>query len=359
MWIEVFKTGVHTDKHGYTENFDASKLNLIAEKYNSKISGSDNMLAPLVKGHPTDSDPAYGWVERLAVRGKKLYAKIKDLSVDLWGDIQKGAYKQVSISLYPDSMLRHIGVLGAVRPAVKELNDLSAAVFEENKNEKIFEFTSTEVDFQVDECLISNEEIIPDNETEKNKDKEEFSETNCKSETMEQATNDFDETKQKLIEFAEANIRLETQNQIILNKLNLTEKEARLKNFREFANSLIENPDGAIITPASADKLIDILEHSHILTEINKKVANFSEEYPIVEQIENFLLSLKPAFFPKEFAVKTKTNEKQKRFEFKSKNVSPERLKIHEKALEIQSITPGLSYEEATCTASRELEYFI
>jgi hypothetical protein len=121
MWIEVFKTGRHTDSAGNTKEYNAGSLDAIAYAYNSRTESSDAFLAPIVKGHPKTDSPAYGWVARLARRNDTLLAKVKDMNAEFAEEIRRGRYKKVSIALYPDMLLRHVGFLGAASPAVKGL----------------------------------------------------------------------------------------------------------------------------------------------------------------------------------------------------------------------------------------------
>jgi len=109
MWIEVFKTGSHTDSRGNEYSYDAESLDEIARIYNERTSDSESAEAPIVKGHPGDNEPAYGWVERLARRGSRLFAKLKNLNPEFVSEVRNGAFRRVSIALYPDLMLRHIG----------------------------------------------------------------------------------------------------------------------------------------------------------------------------------------------------------------------------------------------------------
>lgn len=117
MWIEVFKTGIWTDSNGNTRAWTEEDLDKIASSYDPR-----EHEAPIVIGHPKDNAPAYGWVEALKREGEKLLAKIKPTAKEFVEWVRKGLYKKVSISLYPDMRLRHVGFLGAVPPAVKGLS---------------------------------------------------------------------------------------------------------------------------------------------------------------------------------------------------------------------------------------------
>lgn len=117
MIIEVFKAGTWTDSSGNTKTWTEEDLQKIVEMYNSQKEHE----APVVIGHPKDNAPAYGWVERLERKGSSIFAKIKPTVSEFLDWIKQGLYKKVSISLYPNMLLRHIGFLGAVPPAVKGL----------------------------------------------------------------------------------------------------------------------------------------------------------------------------------------------------------------------------------------------
>jgi hypothetical protein len=122
MWIEVFKGGTHTDSAGNKREWTANDLKTIVSKYNDQ-SEEDKHEAPVVIGHPETDSPAYGWVEQLKVEGEKILAKVKDLTPEFVEWVKKGLYKKRSISLYPNLLLKHVGFLGGVPPAVKGLAD--------------------------------------------------------------------------------------------------------------------------------------------------------------------------------------------------------------------------------------------
>lgn len=133
MWVEVFKTGVHTNSAGETRTWGKDDLDKIVSQYNPK-----QHEAPIVIGHPKDNAPAYGWVEALKREGETLYAKLKDLAPEFLDIVKKGLFKKQSISLYPDLFLKHIGFLGAMAPAIKGLADIK---FREGGRVMTYEFS--------------------------------------------------------------------------------------------------------------------------------------------------------------------------------------------------------------------------
>ncbi len=119
--IEIFKVGTHTSKSGETKSWSEADLRQIAEKYN----GQKDHEAPVVIGHPAENAPAYGWVESLDAVGNTLFANLKDLAADFVEAVKQRRYPKRSMSLYSDGLLKHVGFLGAVPPAVKGLADVS------------------------------------------------------------------------------------------------------------------------------------------------------------------------------------------------------------------------------------------
>ena len=127
-WFEIFKVGTHTNSAGDTREWTLEDLEKIASSYDPK-----NHEAPIVIGHPEHDSPAYGWIEALKVEGDRLLAKPKQLIEDFKEWVRAGRYKKVSMALYPDFTLRHVGFLGAIPPAVKGL-----AGFEEREGITIY-----------------------------------------------------------------------------------------------------------------------------------------------------------------------------------------------------------------------------
>ena len=132
-WIQVFRTGIHTDSAGVEKEWKEEDLDKIVSSYRSS-----EHEAPVVIGHPKTDAPAYGWVESLKRDGQFLFAKLKDLVPGFVEAVKQGLFKKRSISLYPDMTLRHIGFLGAMPPAIKGLADIK---FEEKEGTLTIEFS--------------------------------------------------------------------------------------------------------------------------------------------------------------------------------------------------------------------------
>jgi hypothetical protein len=115
-WFEIFSVGQWTDSAGNKGDWTDNDLKEIAQSYNP-----ETYDAPIVVGHPDTDSPAYGWIEALKVDGDKLLAKPKQLVDEFKEWVRRGLYKKISISLFPDMTLRHVGFLGGTPPAVKGL----------------------------------------------------------------------------------------------------------------------------------------------------------------------------------------------------------------------------------------------
>lgn len=119
-FIEVLRTGTFTAKSGKPVSFTGADLDAIAANYDPAKNP-----APLVFGHPVDSDPAFGWAEEFKRDGDILMARFKDVPEVVKTLVNNGHYKKVSISLAADKKtVRHVGLLGAVPPAVPGLADV-------------------------------------------------------------------------------------------------------------------------------------------------------------------------------------------------------------------------------------------
>lgn len=295
MWIEIFKAGTHTDSLGREYSYSAADLDEMAGKYNAKVSSSDSYEAPVVKGHPGTNEPAYGWVERLGRRGNILLAKLKGLSPEFVDEVGKGLFKKVSVAIYPDGLLRHVGFLGAAAPAVKGLKSVQFA---------------SEIPYKMFDAVAG---------------------------AMSEPTAEPDEIG-LLIE----------KNKQLQAKLSLIEKENRLKEFRQYAGNLAEQ---GILLPAQCDPLIDILEMAH-----QKGISEYAEDKGRgVELVKSFVASFGKSFIPGEIYKKGVPSRSNPESDFEGAYVSDERLILHNRAKEISLNEPGLSYSEAALMAQKEL----
>lgn len=178
--IEVFRTGLHTDSAGNSQQWSETDLDKIAGLYNSQYPEHE---APLVLGHPKTDDPAFGWVQKLQRIGQKLYAFVDGVSDKIRDLVNGGAYKKVSIALYGDGLLRHVGLLGAAAPAVKGLAPLQFS------NEKEYR------EFEMDE---KKEDVKTDDKKDDARVQQQFAETSEKLKLMDDQLKLFAETNKVL-----------------------------------------------------------------------------------------------------------------------------------------------------------------
>ncbi len=127
-WIAIFKPGTHTDAAGIEKTWTEDDVKQMVNMYNNQPEDKRHD-APIVKGHPKTDDPAQGWVEKLKFEGGKLLAKLKQVDKNFVDEVRNGRYKKISVRLYPNNMLRHVGFLGAAPPAIKGLGDAELCEF--------------------------------------------------------------------------------------------------------------------------------------------------------------------------------------------------------------------------------------
>lgn len=122
MYIEIFRSGTHTDGNGITDEYNPAKLDRIAVNYKNRILENSKNQAPVVIGHPDDNAPAYGWVKQIFRRGNSLIAEIDVTDNELIESLNTGKFRNVSIAIDSNLNFIHLGFLGAVNPAVEGLN---------------------------------------------------------------------------------------------------------------------------------------------------------------------------------------------------------------------------------------------
>ncbi len=118
MIKEIFRTGTWTDANGITRKFTEQDIDKMLSMFsNEKSETTEGRKVPLTPGHPNDNDPALGWVSRVWRDGKSMFAEFVDIIPEAIEAIKAKSFREVSIAL-SGSTLRHVGLLGAVPPAV-------------------------------------------------------------------------------------------------------------------------------------------------------------------------------------------------------------------------------------------------
>jgi len=295
MWIEIFKAGRHTDSSGKTSSYTEKQLDEIAELYNAKTSESPAYEAPVVKGHPKTNDPAYGWVEKLKRNGNVLLAKLKDVASEFIDEVKNGRFRRVSVALFPDMMLRHIGFLGAATPAVKGLKPVN---FDEaDFSEYLYDGSEIDIDIEKNNELLRNElEVL----------------------------------KQKINEY---------------------QQEAKYWEFEQFIEDLNKTHGGRYLTPSQTYNAINLLRDAYTIDLVTKNRTDENTEFSMEEELSprlmQFIADLYHYVPSGEFACKSDAAIARENKDFFGRNVSMERLETHKKATALLSRSPWLSYEEA------------
>ena len=118
-WMDVFRTGEHTDSSGDKRTWNEAELDSMAASHDT----ADPV--PVVVGHPETDAPAYGWVDKVRRVGDRLQAKLKDIDPGFRALAESGRYGPRSVALDKSDdgwRLRHLGFLGAAAPAVSGLS---------------------------------------------------------------------------------------------------------------------------------------------------------------------------------------------------------------------------------------------
>jgi len=117
-WIECARTGRWTAMNGQPVDLTSADFDRIAAGFKP----DDPDGSPLVFGHPHTDDPAYGWTAGVRRDGDRLLVQFRDVPDTVRNLVDAGRYRNVSVKLSPDkSRLIHVGLLGAVPPAITGL----------------------------------------------------------------------------------------------------------------------------------------------------------------------------------------------------------------------------------------------
>ncbi|MDZ7870775.1 MAG: hypothetical protein U5L02_16515 [Rheinheimera sp.] len=147
--LEIFRTGQQTDVSGRTWNFTEADMQAAVAAYDPAL-----FAAPLVVGHPTLNDPAYGWVNKLEIKDGLITAEPKDVEAQFAALVNEGRFSKMSASWFPPGhsanpkpegwYLRHVGFLGAAAPALPGLKPASFA--SDDKDVVTFDFAASHAD---------------------------------------------------------------------------------------------------------------------------------------------------------------------------------------------------------------------
>ena len=137
-YIEIFRSGTHTDSKGITHTFTNDDLDQM-------VANTQPATAPAVIGHPSMDAPAWAWAESLKRDGDVLLAKFDQVDANFAQMVAEGKFKKRSISAgkneHGQLYVKHIGWLGAAAPSVKGLKDVQ---FNESETDVVMEFTEVQ-----------------------------------------------------------------------------------------------------------------------------------------------------------------------------------------------------------------------
>jgi hypothetical protein len=268
-YFEIFRSGLHTDSNGNQKEWTEEDLNRIAKTYNDQTAHE----APLVIGHPETNQPAYGWVESLKVEGSKLLAKASQIVPEFVEALKSGLFKKRSISLYPDMLLRHVGFLGAMPPAVKGLADLEFST----------EPDCLTIDFDEE---ISGKTITIEPESKSNQKTEPEG-----SDIQVQQFNEQLAIKDSRIKELETNI-------------SKMESSARLKDFNQMLTNKVKSGN---ITPAQSEILLSFFNE---IEQWNLTLVSFAESKHPRDFLKEFI-EKQPRFLPEQPVIPTTEPEEK------------------------------------------------
>ena len=398
MEIEVFKAGTWTDSNGNTRTWTEKDLEEIVRKYNTAVSKGEHE-APVVIGHPKDNAPAYGWVESLEKRGQSIWAKIKPTVQEFIDWVKQGLYKKVSISLYPDLLLRHIGFLGAVPPAVKGLQvpQFSDAEYSEytldfrkwtqEEREKLAkgeikgEFAGPNQTFPIagpddveDAWRLAGHAENPDQirrniiriakkygwvsalpESARRWAEEhniELKEGEMEEKILE-LEKKLQEKEKQLAEYVEKEKAREEEIAKLRAELLKMEREKRQAEFDSFCEELIREGK---LTPVMKSQVMDFMEILHGIEEYEFSEGENKVKANPLEKFKTFLKGLPKVIEYGEIAKKDKVEETKKTIDFEADGkIDEERMELHRRAVQVMEKNPGISYIDAIKKVIKEV----
>lgn len=159
QWVPIAKVGKFVSDDGVDRDLSAEFLASVVANYSA-----DDHEAPAVVGHPAADVPAYGWVSELRFQDGTLEARFADTDEEFERLVEQGRFKKRSAAFWLESPrgsaikspgLKHVGFLGAARPAVKGLRNIQ---FEAGGESFTLE---TAINFQEREMTEENLDAMP------------------------------------------------------------------------------------------------------------------------------------------------------------------------------------------------------
>ena len=130
--LHLARPGRFTDMHGQDVELTPALLAQLAASYDPAI-----YQAPLVVGHPKANAPAFGWLDAIEATPEGLFGTPINVDPFFADAVRSGRYPKRSLSFWPadhpqsptpgQPYIRHLGVLGAVPPAIPGLRGADLA----------------------------------------------------------------------------------------------------------------------------------------------------------------------------------------------------------------------------------------
>ncbi|MCB6182320.1 phage protease [Leeia sp. TBRC 13508] len=349
--LHIFKAGKHTAMSGVTLAFSESDLAASAAAYDPALH-----QAPIVVGHPSTDDPAYGWIKSLQVSDDGMFAEPDQVDPAFAEIVNKGYYKKISASFYlPDSpanpvpgvyYLRHVGFLGAQAPAIKGLKNASFA----SCTEGVIEFSDWGMEVnarlwnKLREWLLVKfgreeaDQVVPDwqirsIEESARQDDEDAPVNPMFSEPNPQPSEENHVTP-------EEKAALEAENQRLKDQLALVDRAARRASFGEFVDGLVK--EGRLL-PADKEGATGLLCFA---AGDAQQTADFGEAKDATEWFKSFLARVpKQVSYGEHDGANEQLGAGSADFAApRGFTVNPDAMNLHQRALEYQEKHPGTEY---------------
>lgn len=375
----IFKAGKHKDSKGNEKEYTPEDLDAIVTKYNNQEQSSFHE-APIVIGHPKSNAPAFGWISKLERIKDLVYAVPTKVANEFEEWVKKGLYQKVSVSLYPDLTLRHVGFLGAQPPAIK---GLPAIDFSESEELIVIEFSEGVVPYvesrfrsigrlfqsirdyfiekeglETADKLINTWDIedvkrdLPTPEDMKYQEPEPTGKADQGLNSSQNTTNYKEGQLNELEEMKKKNEALEAENKRLQDEKAKDSRKLKMKEFSDFCEKNLKKK----IAPAKMPAVIDFMV---ILDE--KETFEFSEgegktvTKNTVDEFKSLLTGLPDVVDFEEFASgkRADKNSQTEPNEFSEYGeVDPDRLQIDINAKKLMA-SEKISYPEAVSRAMK------
>lgn len=313
--IKLLRTGTFTSVEGKKVTFTDADLVELAESYDP---ASDP--APLVIGHPKLEDPAWGWVGKLEIADARLVATPSEIEPAFAETVRAGRYRRISPQIYerdhpanptPGKLyLKHVGFLGAAAPAVKGLGTVSFA-------DGADEGPLATIEATIEEISMSDKD------------------PNAVSLAEREAA-----LGRREAELQERETAIQSREQSVSEQLHGAHVS--------FAEQLVAETK---LAPAGKDILVGLLDFCASAPAPAEGTISFGEgnaELDPSAALKKLLGGARPLISLGEAAAPEGDDKKLASFAAPSGyDVDPKRLEIHNRALELQSEDPNLSYLDA------------